>query len=123
MYALQFASFVPLDTEQERVEAIEQGAVDVVILDTTGGYLTSGDLVVLADDGQLQPAGNIVPVVHAEVVARHGARLVDALGAVSARLTTSDLIMLNWRVTIAGKNVLAEARAWLERQGIVPEPG
>ena len=34
-----------------------------------------------------------------------------------------DLIFLNWRVTGAGQNVLAEARAWLERQGIVPEPG
>jgi GTP-sensing pleiotropic transcriptional regulator CodY len=57
------------------------------------------------------------------VVARHGARLVDALDAVSARLTTDDLILLNWRVTIVGINVLAEARAWLERPGIVPEPG
>lgn len=49
------------------------------------------------------------------------ARLADALDALSARLTTNDLTFLNWRVTVAGNNVLTEARAWLERQGILPE--
>jgi len=123
VYGLQFASFVPLDTEQERADAIEQGVVDVVVMDTTDGYLAGGDLVLLADDRQLQPADNIAPVVRDAAVARYGARLVDALDAVSARLTTNDLIFLNWRVTVAGYDLLAEARAWLERQGILPEPG
>jgi osmoprotectant transport system substrate-binding protein len=121
-YGLDFARFMPLGTEQERINAVRQGVVDAVVTGTTGGYLAGGGLVLLADDRQLQPVGNIVPVVRAGVVARHGARLTDALDAVSARLTTSDLIFLNWQVAIAGKNVLAEARAWLERQGIVPEP-
>jgi osmoprotectant transport system substrate-binding protein len=71
----------------------------------------------------LQPVGNIVPVVHAGAAERYGARLADTLDAVSARLTTSDLIYLNRQVTVAGHNVLAEARTWLERQGILPEPG
>ena len=122
-YGLEFARFVPLATEQERIDAVRQGVVDVVVAGTTGGYLAGGGLLLLADDRQLEPAGNIVPLVRAAVVARHGARLVDALDAVSARLTTGDLVSLNWRVTIGGKNVLAEARAWLERQGIMPEPG
>ncbi len=123
VYGLEFARFVPLATEQERIDAIEKGVVDVVVTDTTSGHLTNGDLVLLADDRQLQPADNIVPVVHAGAVARYGARLIDALDAVSARLTTNDLIFLNRRITVTGKNVLAEARAWLERQGIMPEPG
>ena len=55
------------------------------------------------------------PVVHADVAARYGARLADTLDAVSARLTTGDLIYLNRRITVAGQNVLAEARAWLQR--------
>jgi len=123
VYGLQFARFVPLDTEQERIDAIEQGVVDVAVLDTTDGYLASGDLVLLADDRQLQPAENIVPVVRAAAMARYGARLAGALDAVSAQLTTNDLIFLNWRIMVADNNVLAEARAWLERQGILPEPG
>jgi osmoprotectant transport system substrate-binding protein len=123
VYGLQFARFVPLATEQERAEAIEQGVVDVVVTGTTDGHLASGDFVLLADDRQQQPADNIVPVVRAAAVARYGARLADTLDAVSARLTTSDLISLNWRVKVAGQNVLAEARAWLQRQGIIPEIG
>jgi len=122
-YGLEFARFVPLDTEQDRVEALEHGVVDVAVTDTTGGYLAGGGLVLLADDRQLQPAGHIVPVVHADAAARYGARLAGALDAVSARLTTSDLIDLNRQVTVAGHSVLAEARAWLERQGILPAPG
>jgi glycine betaine/choline ABC-type transport system substrate-binding protein len=54
-------------------------------------------------------------VVHAGVAARYGTRLADTLDAVSARLTTGDLIYLNRRITVAGQNVLAEARAWLQR--------
>ena len=123
VYGLQFAGFVPLDTERERIQALGHGVVDVVVTGTAGGYLTSGDLVLLADDRQLQPAGNIVPVVHAGAAARYGARLSGALDAVSARLTTSDLIYLNRQITVAGRGVLAEARAWLERQGILPQPG
>jgi len=123
VYGLEFARFVPLATEQKRIDALGQGVVDVVVTGTAGGYLASGDLVLLADDRQLQPAGNIVPVVHAGAVERYGARLAGALDAVSARLTTSDLIYLNRRTTVTGQNVLAEARAWLERQGILPEPG
>ncbi len=123
VYGLEFARFVPLVSEQDRIDAIEQGVVDVGVTGTTDGRLASGDLVLLADDRRLQPAENVVPVVRAAAVARYGARLTDALDAVSARLTTDDLIFLNSRITVAGKNVLAEARAWLEHQGILPEPG
>jgi len=123
VYGLEFAGFAPLDTEHERIEALRHGVADVVVTGTAGGYLTSGDLVLLADDRQLQPPGNIVPLVHAGAAARYGARLADALNAVSARLTTSDLIYLNRQITVAGHNVLAEARAWLEHQRILPQPG
>jgi osmoprotectant transport system substrate-binding protein len=122
VYGLEFARFVPLATTRQRIEALEQAVVDVAVTDTTDGYLADGDLVLLADDRRLQPADNVVPVVHAGAVARYGARLADALDAVSARLTTNDLVFLNRRVTVGGENVLAEARAWLERQGILPEP-
>ena len=123
VYGLEFARFVPLDTEHERIRALGHGAADVVVTGTACGYLTSGDLALLADDRQLQPPGNIVPVISAGAAARYGARLASALDAVSARLTTTDLIHLNRQVTVDGHNVLAEARAWLERQHILPQPG
>jgi osmoprotectant transport system substrate-binding protein len=122
VYGLQFARFAALATEQERIDAIGQGAADVLVTGTTGGHLAAGGLVLLADDRQLQPPGNIVPVVHARALARYQRRLAGALDAVSARLTTSDLIVLNQRITVPGTTVLGEARAWLADQGIVPAP-
>ncbi len=122
VYGLRFAKFLPLDTEQQRVAALQSGVADVAVLFTTDGYLATGEFTLLSDNRRLQPAENVVPVVTTKAVARYGKRLVDALGAVSARLATKDLIFLNWRVTVAGKNVLAEARGWLERHGIVPRP-
>ena len=82
-----------------------------------------GDLVLLADDGHLQPAENVVPVVTGRAMARYGSRLAGAVNAVSAQLTSSALLFLDWRVEVAGRDVMTEARACLERHGILPRPG
>lgn len=99
---LQFARFVPLATGQEHIAAVRQGAADVAVTGTTGGHLAAGGLVLLADDRQLQPPGNIVPVVCASAAARYQTRLASALDAVSARLTTADLIALSQQITVPG---------------------
>jgi osmoprotectant transport system substrate-binding protein len=118
-YGLRFADFVPLESESQRVAALEQRLVDVALMFTTDGYLATGDLVLLQDDRGLQPAENVVPVVSARAVERHGQQLVRALDAVSAQLTTQNLVFLNWRVGVAGKKVPAEARGWLRRHGLL----
>jgi osmoprotectant transport system substrate-binding protein len=123
VYGLRFARLLPLATEQQRVTALQEGVVNVAVLFTTDGYLAPGDLVLLSDDRHLQPAENVVPVIRAKAVARYGRRLIDAVNTVSARLTSKGLQLLNWRIEIGGRNVLAEARGWLERQGILPRPG
>jgi len=123
VYGLQFARFLPFDTEQQRVAALQDGVVNAAVLFTTDGNLATGGLVLLADNRHLQPADNIMPVVRAADIARYGKRLTGAVNAVSARLTTPALLFLNWRIEVAGASVLAEARAWLERHGILPRPG
>jgi osmoprotectant transport system substrate-binding protein len=122
-YGLTFSRFLPFDTESQRVTALRAGVVDVAVLDTTDGNLAAGDLVLLADDQHLQPAENVVPVVTGRALARGGQRLADAVNAVSARLTTQALVFMGWRIEVAGGDVMAEARAWLERHGILPRPG
>ena len=123
VYGLRFAGFLPFDTEPQRVTALREGVVGVAVLDTTDGNLATGDLVLLSDDRHLQPAENIVPVVRAEALARYGSRLTGAVNAVSARLTSAALLFLNWRIEVAGDSVQAEARAWLQRHGILPRAG
>jgi osmoprotectant transport system substrate-binding protein len=123
VYGLRFAGFLPFDTEPQRVTALEEGVADVAVLDTTDGNLATGDLVLLADDRHLQPAENVVPVITRSALARYGKRLADAVNAVSAQLTSKALLFMDWRIEVAGNDVTAEARGWLERQGILPRPG
>jgi len=123
VYGLRFAAFLPFATEPQRVTALEEGVVGVAVLDTTDGNLATGGLVLLADDRRLQPADNVVPVITASALARYGKRLAAAVNAVSAQLTTKALLLMDWRIEVAGNNVTAEARAWLERHGILPRPG
>ena len=122
-YGLDFARFLPFDTEPQRVTALREGVVDVAVLDTTDGNLAAGDLVLLSDDRHLQPAENVVPVIASSALARYGKRLAGAVNAVSAQLTSQALLFMDWRVEVAGAGVMAEARAWLERHGILPRPG
>jgi len=120
VYGLRFGDVVPFETAAQRVAALEQGVVDVALLFTTDGRLAIGDLVLLTDDKGLQPVENVVPVVSRRAVKQHGERLVRTLEAVSARLTTRNLVFLNWRIGQAGKDVTGEARGWLRRHGLIP---
>jgi osmoprotectant transport system substrate-binding protein len=122
-YGLDFAGFLPFDTEPQRVTALRDGVVDVAVLDTTDGNLAVGDLVLLSDDRHLQPAENVVPVIAGRALARYGKRLSGAVNAVSAQLTSQALLFMDWRVEVARADVRAEARAWLERHAILPRPG
>ncbi|HYX62336.1 MAG TPA: ABC transporter substrate-binding protein [Streptosporangiaceae bacterium] len=122
-YGLDFAGFLPFDTEPQRVIALREGVVDVAVLNNTDGNLASGDLVLLSDDRHLQPAENVVPVITSRALARYGKRLADAVNVVSARLTSQALLFMDWRVEVARADVMAEARAWLERHGVLPRPG
>ena len=122
-YGLAFARFLPFETESQRVTALRDGVVDVAVLNTTDGNLAAGDLVLLADDQHLQPAENVVPVIAGRALGRYGKRLAGAVNAVSAQLTSQALLFMDWRVEVAGAGVMAEARAWLERHGVLPRPG
>jgi osmoprotectant transport system substrate-binding protein len=123
VYGLRFARFLPFGTEQQRVTALKDGVVNAAVLFSTDGNLADGSLVLLTDSRHLQPAENVVPVVTAQALQRYGTRLTTAVNAVSAQLTSAGLLFLNWRIEVAGHSVLAEARAWLERHGILPRPG
>jgi osmoprotectant transport system substrate-binding protein len=123
VYGLRFRGFIPFDGEDERVTALNEQVADVAVMFTTDAYLATGDLVLLADDRNLQPAENITPLVSGVAMSRYGERLAQALDAVSARLTTANLIFLNWRVLLDGKDPRTEARGWLERHGLLSRPG
>ena len=87
-----------------------------------GGSSASGDacapvagdqLVVLEDDQQLQNADNIVPAVNL-ATAQANPALLPALDAVSAALTTQELIELNAAVDLERQSAEDVAATWVE---------
>ena len=78
----------------------------------------AGDqLVVLEDDQTLQNADNIIPAVHAPTAEAQPA-LLPALNAVSAALTTEELIELNAAVDVERQSAEEAAAAWVEENGV-----
>jgi osmoprotectant transport system substrate-binding protein len=122
VYGIRIRRFVRLEGQGQTLAALEQGVVDVAVLFTTDGALGDPGVVPLDDDRRLQPVENVVPVVSSRALERYGTVLSGALDAVSARLSSGTLRFLNWRTTIADNSPATEARSWLERQGLVPQP-
>ena len=122
-YGIRFADFVPLDQAGPlTTDALRRGVVDVALLFSTSPQIVRYGFVVLEDDRHLQPAENVVPVVHGEAIARFGPELRAALDDVSAMLTTRELRILNGNIE-RGEEPAAVARAWLRERGLTSEPG
>ncbi len=79
--------------------------------------VTGDQLVVLEDDRELQSADNVVPAVTAATAAANPA-LVPALDAVSAALTTDQLIEMNAAVDLERQSPEDVAAAWIEDSGV-----
>ena len=86
--------------------------MDVGLLFSTDAALAGHEFVQLADDRDLEPAENVVPVLRSEVETRFGSRAIDALDAVSSTLTTSALRRMNAAVA-DGTPTASVAALWL----------
>ena len=78
--------------------------------------MTANDLVVLADDQELQTAENIVPAVHTPALTD---TISTALDEVSAALTTDELQALNAQVEIDRKDPSTVATEFLTSKGLL----
>jgi osmoprotectant transport system substrate-binding protein len=92
----------------------------------SGGNAASGEacapvpgdkLVVLEDDKKLQNADNVIPAVHAATAEAQPA-VLPALNAVSAELTTEDLVNMNAAVDVERQSAEDVAAAWVEESGV-----
>ncbi len=123
VYGIRFAGFVPLDPSGPlTADALRRGVVDVALLFSTSPEILRLGFVTLEDDRGLQPAENVVPVVHREVLPKFGPGLRAALEAVSDALTTQELRALNARLS-QGTDAAVVAREWLTEHGLVSGPG
>jgi osmoprotectant transport system substrate-binding protein len=112
VYGLQFGEVVSMTSRAATVEALQNGLIDVGLLETTDARLPVSPIRLLIDDRGLQPPENVVPLVRTATLDRFGEELRTALNEVSARLTTNDLRLLNRAVEIDGQSPAEAARGW-----------
>ena len=118
LYGLRFARFEAMPSRAVTAAALDSGEIDVGMIETTDPNLIEADLVQLADDRNLQPADNVVPVVRREVLDAYGPPMVTLLNSVSAKLTTAELTKLNRQVA-EGRPAADAVAAWLRAHTII----
>jgi osmoprotectant transport system substrate-binding protein len=120
-YGLVFKDFKALDAGGPlTVAALENGVIQVGLLFTTDGNITSKGWVLLEDDKELQPSDNITPVFNDAIATEYGADLETLIDGVSEKITTEDLTELNSKVTVDKEDAADVAAAWVEEN--VPAP-
>ena len=95
VYGLKFKAYKPLGLGPMTLSALLNGRIQAAEILSTDPAIASHDLVVLEDVKSLFMAQNIVPVIAESKVS---APVTATLNAVSAALTTSDLIRMNGRL-------------------------
>ncbi|HET6309432.1 MAG TPA: ABC transporter substrate-binding protein [Candidatus Nitrosotalea sp.] len=111
-YGIKFKAFKALDTDGPLTRAaLKNNDIQVGLVFTSDADLQSLGLVALEDDKHLQNADNVVPIVRTKVAS---AEVTKVLNAVSAGLTTADLIQLNAKVQIDHLDADAAVKAYLQ---------
>ncbi|MEV5579067.1 ABC transporter substrate-binding protein [Streptomyces parvus] len=96
-------------------QAVRDGKVQLVLTTTTDAVLDG--LVFLEDDKKLQNADNVLPVLNTKDAG--DPEIADALGKLSAALTTEDLAELNRKVDAERAKPADVAKEYLESKDLI----
>ena len=111
-------SFQSIQEPAARLEALQAGDADLILLFSTDAVLADESLVHLEDTEGIVPPENIVPVVRTELLDAYGDDLTGLLDSISAAITTEVLVDLNSRAQ-EGLSPAEIAGDWLAEQGLV----
>ncbi|MFJ9367403.1 ABC transporter substrate-binding protein [Nocardia sp. NPDC101769] len=112
------ANFVPIADGggPATVKALTDGQVTAADIFTTSPAIAANNLVVLTDPKHNFPPQNVVPLYN---TAKKSDKLTKVLDAVSAKLTTAELISLNTAVSGSSKTEpAAAAKQWVAARGL-----
>ncbi|MDH2415044.1 ABC transporter substrate-binding protein [Nocardioides sp. CER19] len=98
------------------LKALTSGKVDVADIYSTTPSISQNKLVTLEDPKNLIAAQNVVPLIRDEA---DSDKVSQALDAVSAKLTTEELLALNTAFAADSKPTAADvAKEWLQKNGL-----
>ncbi|MGL3806213.1 ABC transporter substrate-binding protein [Paeniglutamicibacter sp. R2-26] len=118
-YGLVPAKFVPIADGggPATVKALLDGSVTAANIFTTSTAIPANDFVVLEDPKNNFPAQQVIPVAGKDKL---DMKAIETIDAVSAKLSTGELIKLNEQVSGDSKTEpKAAAIAWLSDQGLI----
>jgi osmoprotectant transport system substrate-binding protein len=120
LYGLKFKEFKPIDISL-RYKVLEQGQADLSILFTTDPQLSaeSEKFVILEDDKEVFPAGNILFVTKKKVAEEAGPDYEKTILNVQKGLTLPVVQELDARVELEKQTPKEAAAAYLEAAGYV----
>jgi len=116
-YGIKLKDFKPLDAGGAlTVAALDGNQIDLALLFSSDAIISVKGYVVLEDDKHLQLADNVAPLVRNAVATDD---LKKIFNAVSAKLTTDELIALNKANGVDKKDANVVAKDWLKKQGLI----
>jgi len=117
-YDLKFKSFTPIDIGL-RYKVLENGQADLSILFTTDPQLSAekDKFVILEDDKEVFPAGNIIFVSKASTAEKAGPDYEKTIVAVQKGLTLPVMQELDARVELEKQSPAKAAASYLEEAG------
>jgi osmoprotectant transport system substrate-binding protein len=112
-YGIHFKDFKSLDADGPLTRAaLANGSIQLGLVFSSDGDLNSLGLVVLQDDKHLESADNVIPIVRNSVATDEVKKIMNA---VSAGLTTNDLIDMNNQAGPQHMDPDAVASAYLQK--------
>ncbi|HEX2903011.1 MAG TPA: ABC transporter substrate-binding protein [Jatrophihabitans sp.] len=116
VYGVKFKTFRKLDAGGPLTEnGLKNGQIDAGDIFTTDPLIAKNGWVVLSDPKNLYTAQNVVPLINK---AKASSNVQQILNAVSAKLTTDDLVSLNEKVQLEKQDPDTVAKAWLSSAGL-----
>src|ERR1700742_874977 len=116
VYGLTFKSFSPLDESGPiTIAALKSGKVQAADIFTTTPQIVTDKFVSLADPKNMFAAQNVTPLVYKKAAS---AKVVSTLNAVSAKLTTNDLLQMDKQLTINHASYTTVASQFISQNGL-----
>jgi osmoprotectant transport system substrate-binding protein len=117
VYNVTFGHFTPIGVcDSATADALDAGRIDVALLCSTQPIIADKGWVVLEDDKHLQNAENITPVIRTDKL---NSEVTNLLNAVSAKLTTANVVTLSAKVAIDHEDASAVAKDFLMSNGLL----
>jgi osmoprotectant transport system substrate-binding protein len=117
VYGVRHIGFVPVKIGAQ-YQALQAGRAQLAAAFTTDGQLSQGGYTLLADPQNIFGFQNVAFVVRGDTLAREGPAFAQTINAVSAKLSTQALRVMNAAVVLDQQSPVAVARQFLGASGL-----